>query len=269
MSLIKQNEPLKNYCTYGIGGPARVLLAAKNTDEIAAGLEMARKDKLPFFILGGGSNLLFSDAGFDGLVIKIENNFIDIIEKKENGARILAGAGTPLAALVNFAGDNSLSGMEWAAGIPGTFGGAIRGNAGAFGHDTGEAVLRVEALEVSLEKIIKKTINKKDCEFSYRNSVFKKTKIWLLPPPKFFCKKGIAPRLPPRWMSLRQKKDLPSRLIILPPDPFSPTVKIFSPPRLLKIADLKAKYTAALKFQKSTPTSLLIWAMPNQAIFWH
>jgi UDP-N-acetylmuramate dehydrogenase len=186
----KQNEPLKNYCTYGIGGPARVLLAAKNTDEILAGLEMARKDKLPFFILGGGSNLLFSDAGFDGLVIRIENNFIDIVEKKENGASLLAGAGTPLAALVNFARDNSLSGMEWAAGIPGTFGGAIRGNAGAFGHDMGEAVLRVEALEVSLEKIIKKAIDKNDCEFSYRNSIFKKNKNLVVAAAEIFLQKG-------------------------------------------------------------------------------
>lgn len=190
MVLVKRNELLKNHCTYRIGGPARVLLVAKNIDEIVAGLEMARKDKLPFFVLGGGSNLLFSDAGFDGLVIKIENNFIDIIEKKENGVSLLSGAGTPLAALVNFARDNSLSGMEWAAGIPGTFGGAIRGNAGAFGHDMGEAVLRVEALEVSLEKIIKKAIDKNDCEFSYRNSVFKKNKNLIIVGAEIFLQKG-------------------------------------------------------------------------------
>ena len=186
---MKQGEPLSKHCTYRIGGPARVLLSAKNIDEIVAGLEMARESKLPLFILGGGSNVLFSDAGFDGLVIKIENNFIKMDAKKD-GAVLLAGAGTPLAALVNFARDNSLSGMEWAAGIPGTMGGAIRGNAGAFGDEMGKSVLRVEALENFAKKIIERTIDKNDCEFSYRGSVFKKNKNLIIVGGEIFLQKG-------------------------------------------------------------------------------
>ena len=186
---MKQGEPLSKHCTYRIGGPARVLLSAKNIDEIVAGLEMARESKLPLFILGGGSNVLFSDAGFDGLVIKIENNFIKMDAKKD-GAVLLAGAGTPLAALVNFARDNSLSGMEWAAGIPGTVGGAIRGNAGAFGDEMGKSVLRVEALENFAKKIIERTIDKNDCEFSYRGSVFKKNKNLIIVGGEIFLQKG-------------------------------------------------------------------------------
>lgn len=172
MALIKQNEPLKNYCAYRIGGPARVLFSAATADEIVAGLEAARENKFPFFVLGGGSNVLFSDAGFPGLVLKVENASIDM---KESGARALlfAGAGTPLAALAKFALDNSLAGLEWSAGIPGTLGGAIRGNAGAFHQDIAEAVRKVLALEISPQGIAPRDFSKSECGFSYRESVFK------------------------------------------------------------------------------------------------
>lgn len=107
--MIKQNEPLANHCTYRIGGPARVLFSAADEREIIAGIEIAKENRFKTMILGGGSNILFSDRGFDGLVLKLANNFIKIAEEKEDRAVVLAGAGTPLAALVKFALDNSLS----------------------------------------------------------------------------------------------------------------------------------------------------------------
>jgi len=172
MSSIKQNEPLADYCTYRIGGPARCLFFATSIEEIIAGLEVAQTNNYPFFILGGGSNVLFSDAGFSGLILKMENNYI---ESKIEGDRTIldVGAGTPLALLCNYALENSLTGMEWAAGIPGTVGGALRGNAGAFHEEMSESVIDVRTLEMSHGVAAEKTFLKSECGFYYRESFFK------------------------------------------------------------------------------------------------
>jgi len=136
-------------------------------------IKIAQANNLPFFILGGGSNILFSDLGFSGLVLKIKNNFIDL---QPDNKTIIVGAGTPLASLVKFAYRNSLCGLEWAAGIPGTLGGAVRGNAGAFNHSIGERLLWVRALYFSDNNIETKIYSQADCQFAYRDSVFKRNK---------------------------------------------------------------------------------------------
>ncbi|HPO06589.1 MAG TPA: UDP-N-acetylmuramate dehydrogenase [Candidatus Pacearchaeota archaeon] len=204
--MIKQNEPLANHCTYRIGGPARVLFLAANEREIIAGIETAEENRFKMMILGGGSNILFSDRGFDGLVLKLANNFIKIAEEKENRAVVLAGAGAPLAALVKFALDNSLAGMEWAAGIPGTAGGAIRGNAGAFGREIGAAVLRVRALEISGKSIVPAIVGKEDCAFGYRESVFKRNKNLVITAAKFVLEKGNANEIADKIKECAEKK---------------------------------------------------------------
>jgi len=204
--MIKQNEPLANHCTYHIGGPARVLFLAANEREIIAGIETAEENRFKMMILGGGSNILFSDRGFDGLVLKLANNFIKIAEEKENRAVVLAGAGAPLAALVKFALDNSLAGMEWAAGIPGTVGGAIRGNAGAFGREIGAAVLRVRALEISGKSVVPAIVGKEDCAFGYRESVFKRNKNLVITAAKFVLEKGNANEIADKIKECAEKK---------------------------------------------------------------
>lgn len=175
MSPIKQNEILADYCTYHIGGPAKCFFSAGDIDQIIAGLEVARENNFPFFILGGGSNVLFADEGFPGLILKIENCFINPVGG-EVSPRFLVGAGTPLSMLTRYAFDNSLSGMEWAAGIPGTVGGAIRGNAGAFHQEMSESVAQVLALEIVPEGIRELNMTKSECKFSYRESIFKNNK---------------------------------------------------------------------------------------------
>lgn len=138
---------------------------------------------LPFFILGGGSNVLFSDKGFDGIIIKTENSKIKI---KNNF--IIAEAGAKLSDIVNLAQKNSLTGIEWAAGIYGTIGGAIRGCAGAFEGDISFVIKEVEAIDLKIQKI--KIFSNKECGFEYRNSIFKKNKNFVIISAIIELKKG-------------------------------------------------------------------------------
>jgi len=158
---INKNIFLAKYTTFRIGGLAKYFLEAKNREEIIKAVKFAKSKKLPYFILGSGSNILVSDKGFNGVVIKITASRII-----KNYNIIKADAGVKLSALLNFCLKNNLSGLEWLAGIPGTAGGAIYGNAGAFGHSMAELVQEVKILNNKLH----------DLKFSYRDSVFKKNK---------------------------------------------------------------------------------------------
>lgn len=167
---------LSNYTTFKIGGPAKYFFISENKDDLIKALEWAKENEEKFFILGGGSNVLFKDNGFDGLVIKMGINEIKI-EKGLEGKKILSvDAGCRLTKLVEFSRLRFLTGMEWAAGIPGTVGGAIRGNAGAFGKDMSHNIKDVEILEIRRKKIILKKLTKEQCEFAYRTSFFKESK---------------------------------------------------------------------------------------------
>jgi UDP-N-acetylmuramate dehydrogenase len=126
---------------------------------------------LKFFVFSGGSNILFADQGFDGLTIKIQNTKYKIQDTK-----IVADAGVMLSEIVKAATENGLSGLEWAAGIPGTVGGAVRGNAGAYGHAIGETVERVEAMKFQISDFRFKIYKKEECRFGYRDSIFKHNK---------------------------------------------------------------------------------------------
>jgi len=144
---------------------------------------MAKKSNLPFFILGGGSNILVSDKGYNGLVIKIKNQ-----KSKIKNNRILAEAGLALNRLVELSLKNNLTGMEWAVGIPGTIGGAIYGNAGAFKKSMKDLIKEVEVFDTKDEKI--KIFKNKDCKFGYRDSIFKKKKNLIILSASLQLKKG-------------------------------------------------------------------------------
>ena len=140
---IKENVSLKKYLTFKIGGKAKYFLIAKNKNQILNGILWAKKKKLPFFILGGGSNVLFSDKGYEGLVVKLQNTHYKI-----RNTKIVAEAGVPLQKLVIESAKKGLSGLENLAGIPGTLGGAIYQNAGAFGREIKDLVEEVEILKI-------------------------------------------------------------------------------------------------------------------------
>ena len=165
----QKNVLLKNYTTFRIGGRARYFFAAGTKEKIIWAIKRAKEKKLPFFILGGGSNLLVSDEGFKGLIIKIQNTKYQILNTK-----IIAEAGTPLGQLVNIAAISGLSGLEWAVAIPGTIGGAVFGNAGIPEGLMKDIVRKVEVLDV--KDLSFRTYNSKECKFNYRSSIFKKKK---------------------------------------------------------------------------------------------
>lgn len=169
--MFQRKVNLSQYSNYKIGGPADYFFLAKNIDD----LEIALKEwKLvgggrPIFVIGGATNLLIDDKGFDGLVIKMSDGGIVV-----DGDKIRVGAGVMMAELLDASIDAGLSGLEWAGGLPGSVGGAIRGNAGAFGGETKDSVYEVASLDISgdMPRLIRR--NKKECEFDYRNSIYKK-----------------------------------------------------------------------------------------------
>lgn len=164
--LIHEHAPLAPLTTLRVGGPARFFVRAGSEDDLRQALAFARRRQLALFVLGGGTNVLAADEGFPGLVVKIENSDLEV---REDGT-ILVGAGVPVGRVVQEAAKHDRSGLEWAAGLPGTVGGAVFGNAGAFGHETGEFVAEITAINLAGAL---KTLERQDVAFRYRWSSFK------------------------------------------------------------------------------------------------
>jgi UDP-N-acetylmuramate dehydrogenase len=170
MIKVQKDVPLRELNTFKIGGRAAYFLEVKTQEDLIEGISWAKRQGLPFFILGGGSNLLVSDYGYSGIILKIVLNGFHF-----NGEKLEAGAGANLSVLINESKNRNLSGLEWAAGIPRiTVGGAVYGNAGAFGFMTADIVESIEAFDTEDEKI--KQLSFKECQFDYKESIFKKNK---------------------------------------------------------------------------------------------
>ncbi|KKQ14690.1 MAG: UDP-N-acetylenolpyruvoylglucosamine reductase, partial [Candidatus Moranbacteria bacterium GW2011_GWE1_36_7] len=163
---IQENILLSQFTSFRIGGPARFYVEVSSVDELKEALLYAKEKNIKFFILGGGTNLLMSDNGFQGIVIRMKINTICT-----NGNIMEVGCGVPLIKAINVSATEELSGMESLAGIPGTVGGAIRGNAGAFGSEICACVEKVSALDSETMEVV--SFDAKECDFSYRTSVFK------------------------------------------------------------------------------------------------
>lgn len=166
---LQKNVSLRDFSNYKIGGPAAYFLDASNKEELIEGIKEFRREQPngKIFILGGATNILICDEGFDGLVI--HNNIKGI---KRNGNDLIVGSMESMENVNKFAIENSLSGLEWSGGLPGSIGGAVRGNAGAFGGEIKDNVKNVESL--NLQTLEEKTRSASECEFSYRSSIFKK-----------------------------------------------------------------------------------------------
>jgi len=167
---LERDVPLAQFTTIGVGGPARVFVRASTVDELRAALDFGRAEARPTFILGGGSNLLIADEGFDGLVIRIDLRGITV-ESEDEYAMVKVAAGEPWDAFVRFAVQNGWAGIECLSGIPGLTGATPIQNVGAYGQEVSETIARVEVLD--RRDGLVKTLTNWDCRFGYRSSLFK------------------------------------------------------------------------------------------------
>lgn len=163
---IKQNEMMKNHTSFKIGGECDYFVVPKNSQQLKAVINKANELNLPVFVLGKGSNLLVSDSGIEGVVISM----LGLNEIEVNGDEITAGAGVSVAALCVAALNNGLSGLEFAYGIPGSVGGGLYMNAGAYGGEFSDTVIKAEYLSYEGELV---TVDAKDMALGYRTSIFK------------------------------------------------------------------------------------------------
>ncbi len=169
----KLNEPMCRHTSFKIGGGADIFINIRSAVQLSELVKKANELNIPYFILGKGSNLLVSDNGIEGAVISLSAlNEIDVQNKT-----IICGAGATLSEVCRVALDNSLSGLEFAYGIPGSIGGAVYMNAGAYGGEMASVVLSAECLDKNGEII---TVKAKDMDFGYRKSIFKSSGLIVL-----------------------------------------------------------------------------------------
>lgn len=161
---IMLNEPMSKHTSFKTGGNARFFVKAYSVNEIKDVLKIVKENKIPLFILGNGTNLLVKDEGFDGIVLQIK---LDNIKIEDN--IVTVDAGVKNAVFANKVLEKSLTGFEFASGIPGTIGGAIKMNAGAYGNEMKDIVQEVTYIDFDGNI---NTISNKQCEFEYRNSIF-------------------------------------------------------------------------------------------------
>ena len=162
---LKLQEPMKEHTTFRVGGPADLFLMPKNAEELKESIEILKKYDVPMMVIGNGSNLLVRDKGIRGAVIQVYNRMAEITV---DGEIIEAQGGALLSAVAAKAADASLTGLEFASGIPGSIGGAVVMNAGAYGGEMKDVLVSVDVLTKELEV---KTIPAEELELGYRHSI--------------------------------------------------------------------------------------------------
>ena len=185
---IQKNISLKDFTTFNIGGEAKYFCTVKSLVELKEAITFSKEKEIPFFILGGGSNILVADKGYHGLVIKNE-----ILGKKIEDGRLVVCSGEILDDVVKYSIDASLFGLENLSGIPGTIGGATVQNAGAYGLEIKDYLYSVTGADASSgESFI---YYNSDCHFSYRTSIFKENKNLIITEIQFKLNKEFVPQL--------------------------------------------------------------------------
>lgn len=168
---LRENAPLAELTRFGIGGPADLLVEAADAAAFLAAVRACRASGQPFYVIGEGSNLVVSDRGYRGVVLRLAARTLSA-----EGTRIFADAGAGLQELVDFAVARGLQGLQTLAGIPGSVGAAVYGNAGAYGHSISEGVTRVEFFDGNAIREFASS----ECRFGYRESIFKSHKDWII-----------------------------------------------------------------------------------------
>lgn len=162
-----ENEPMSKHTSFKVGGPAKYFAKVESTDEIAEALQFAKMNNLPSFILGKGTNLLVADSGYNGVIVQLGKSFSQVENLGEG--KFCVGAATPLARFARTSINQGFAGIHKLAGIPGSLGGAIYMNAGAYGQEICNTCVEVTSLDFSGQI---HTRTAADCKFSYRHSLF-------------------------------------------------------------------------------------------------
>lgn len=168
---VQRDVPLSEHTRFGIGGPADFYIETSNPASFAQALALIRASGLDWVVIGGGTNLIVSDKGFRGVCLKLTSDRISA-----DGLTVEAEAGAVLQSLVDFTVDRGMAGLQTMTGIPGSVGAAVYGNAGAYGHSIQERVRRVRFLDGEIVR----EFGNAECQFHYRESVFKRNKQWII-----------------------------------------------------------------------------------------
>lgn len=199
--IVRYDEPLKNHTTFGIGGSCIALIEPREVEDIIEAIKICRKNNIKFFVIGNGSNLLVSDEGYNGVIIKLKKEFSTI---KVEGEYVIAKSGAKLSEVFDVILENSLAGFEFASGIPGTIGGAIYMNAGAYGGEMKDIVETVEVLDMDTFEV--KELKNEELEFSYRNSIIQ-NKNYIVLAIKLKLQKGNKEEIKAIYEDLREKRN--------------------------------------------------------------
>ena len=168
---VSAGVPLAPHTRFGLGGPADIYVETADVAAFVKAVAAARASGLRYTVLGGGTNVVVADEGFRGIVLKFTANSI-----RREGNLVTADAGAELQQVIDFAIGHGLGGIETLAGIPGSLGAAVYGNAGAYGHSISEVVRQV----LFFDGACIRTIDNAQCEFEYRGSIFKRRKLWTI-----------------------------------------------------------------------------------------
>ncbi len=196
--VVEEGELLAAFTAIKIGGPARYFLRARSLEVLKTAVLEARKIAIPTVVFGAGSGVLVADNGFDGLVIKTEDRHWET-----DGEIVRSGSGIPLVFLAREAAKAGNTGFEFMAAVPGTVGGAIRGNAGIGARSIGESIVRVRILD---EQGKDRWLLKEECRFGYRSSVFQRHRDWVILEGEFFMEFGNKEISEAKVIEILQKK---------------------------------------------------------------
>ena len=170
-SQVFEDVPLSRYTRFGIGGPAQVFFETASESSFMQALEVVERSASPYVVIGGGTNLIVSDDGFDGVVLRFTAKHIGA-----DGTHVTSAAGAVLQDLVDFTVAQGLAGIHTMTGIPGYVGAAVYGNAGAYGRSIAQSVISVRFFDGAQVRVF----DNKECEFRYRESIFKRHKRWII-----------------------------------------------------------------------------------------
>jgi UDP-N-acetylmuramate dehydrogenase len=196
---VSENEPLKNHVSFRIGGLCRALVSVNGTECIAEIMDFCKRNNIKYTVLGKGSNVLVSDNGFNGIVMLMGKDFADV---SVSGNTIKCSAGASLKSLCMNALENNLSGAEFAYGIPGTVGGAVFMNAGAYGGEIKDIIVSADYID---DSGIIKTVSKDEMDLSYRHSIFSDNP-YIITGAEFCLEKGNYDEIKVRMNELMEKR---------------------------------------------------------------